>query len=49
MTKSFVKVLASIIFLRGFVTTNFQGNRAGEIASEVAGVKSVENNLLEKD
>jgi hyperosmotically inducible protein len=46
-----VKVGASsgVVQLSGFVNTRAQRNSAGEVASKVAGVKSVENNLAVKD
>jgi len=46
-----VKVIASngVVQLSGFVNTSAQRNRAGGVASKVAGVKSVENNLTVKD
>jgi hyperosmotically inducible protein len=45
-----VKVVAGngVVQLSGFVNTSAQRSRAGEVASKVAGVKSVENNLLAK-
>jgi hypothetical protein len=45
-----VKVSASdgVVQLSGFVNTNAQRSRAGEVTSKVAGVKSVENNLAVK-
>jgi osmotically-inducible protein OsmY len=46
-----VKVAASngVVQLSGFVNTGAQRTRAGEVASKVVGVKSVENNLAIKD
>ena len=46
-----VKVIAfdGGIQLSGFVKTSAQKHSAGEVASKVAGVKSVENNLTVKD
>ena len=46
-----VKVVASsgVVQLSGFVNTSAQKNSAGEVASKVVGVKSVENNLTVKD
>ena len=46
-----VKVTAGngVVQLSGFVNTSAQRNRAGEVASKVVGVKSVENNLTVKD
>jgi osmotically-inducible protein OsmY len=46
-----VKVIASngIVQLSGFVNKSAQRNQAAEVASKVAGVKSVENNLTVKD
>ena len=46
-----VKVIASngVVQLSGFVNTSAQRNSAGEVASKVVGVKSVENNLTVKD
>ena len=45
-----VKVAAcnGVAQLSGFVTTSAQKNAAGEVASKVVGVKSVENNLMVK-
>jgi hypothetical protein len=42
-----VKVIAcsGVVRLSGFVNTSAQRNRAGEVASKVVGVKSVENSL----
>jgi hyperosmotically inducible periplasmic protein len=46
-----VEVAASngVVQLSGFVNTSAQRTRAGEVASKVVGVKSVENNLTIKD
>ena len=46
-----VKVIAcnGVVQLSGFVNTSAQKNSAGEVASKVVGVKSVENNLTVKD
>ena len=46
-----VKVIAcdGVVQLSGFVNTSAQRNSAGEVASKVVGVKSVENNLTVKD
>ncbi len=46
-----VKVAAnnSAVRLSGFVNTSAQRTRAGEVASKVVGVKSVENNLAVKN
>ena len=46
-----VQVAASngVVQLSGFVNTSAQRNRAGEVASKVVGVKTVENNLTIKD
>ena len=46
-----VKVVAAngVVQLSGFVNTSAQRNSAGEVASKVVGVKSVENNLTVKD
>ena len=46
-----VKVIAGngVVQLSGFVTTSVQRNSAGEAASKVVGVKSVENNLTVKE
>ena len=44
-----VKAGDGVVQLSGFVNTNAQRNRAGEVASKVVGVKSVENNLTVKD
>ena len=46
-----VKVIASngVVHLSGFVNTSAEKSSAGEVASKVAGVKSVENNLTVKD
>ena len=46
-----VKVIASdgVAQLSGFVNTSAQRARAGEVASKVVGVKTVENNLTIKD
>jgi osmotically-inducible protein OsmY len=46
-----VQVAASngVVQLSGFVNTSAQRTRAGEVASKVVGVKSVENNLTIKD
>jgi BON domain len=46
-----VKVIAinGVVQLSGFVKTNAQRNRAGEVTGKVAGVKSVENNLAIKE
>ena len=46
-----VQVTASngVVQLSGFVNTSAQRTRAGEVASKVAGVKSVENKLTIKD
>lgn len=38
-----------VVQLSGFVNTSAQKNRAGEIASKVAGVKSVENNVTVRE
>ena len=38
-----------VVQLSGFVSTRAQMNRAGDITSQVAGVKSVENNLTVKN
>jgi hyperosmotically inducible periplasmic protein len=38
-----------VVQLSGFVNTSAQRNRAGDLASKVVGVKSVENNLTIKD
>lgn len=38
-----------VVQLSGFVNTSAQRNRAGEVASKVVGVKSVENKLTVKD
>jgi hypothetical protein len=38
-----------VVQLSGFVNTSVQRNRAGEVASKVVGVKSVENKLTVKD
>jgi hyperosmotically inducible periplasmic protein len=45
------KVIASkgVVQLSGFVNTSAQRNRAGEVASNVVGVNSVENNLTVKE
>ena len=39
----------SAVRLSGFVNTSAQRTRAGEVASKVVGVKSVENNLAVKN
>ena len=46
-----VQVAAShgVVQLVGFVSTSAQRTRAGEVASKVVNVKSVENNLTVKD
>jgi osmotically-inducible protein OsmY len=46
-----VKVITSkgVVQLSGFVNTSPQRNTAGEVASKVSGVNSVENNLTVKD
>jgi hypothetical protein len=46
-----VKVTASSggVQLSGVVNTRAQRNRAGEVTSKVAGVKSLENNLMVRD
>ena len=46
-----VKVIASdgVVQLSGLVNTSAQRTSAGEVTSKVAGVKSVENNLIVKD
>ena len=46
-----VKVIAcdGVVELSGFVNTSAQRNSAGEVASKVVGVKSVENHLTVKD
>ena len=46
-----VKVITSngVVQLSGFVHTSAQKNTAGEVASKVVGVQSVENNLTVKD
>jgi len=44
-----VAVSASVVQLNGSVKTGAQKNLAGEIASKVVGVKSIENNLTERD
>jgi osmotically-inducible protein OsmY len=46
-----VQVAASngVVQLSGFVKTSAQSTRAGEVASKVVSVKSVENNLTIKD
>ena len=46
-----VKVVASsgVVQLGGSVNTSAQKNSAGEVASKVVGVKSVENNLTAKE
>jgi len=46
-----VKVIASsgVVQLSGFVNTSAQRKSAGEVASKVVGVKSVENSLTVKD
>ena len=46
-----VKVAAcnGVVQLSGFVNTSAQRNSAGEVASKVVGVKSVENNLTVKE
>jgi osmotically-inducible protein OsmY len=46
-----VKVIAcdGVVQLSGFVKSNAQKNIAGEVTSQVVGVKSVENNLTVKD
>jgi osmotically-inducible protein OsmY len=38
-----------VVQLRGLVSTSAQRNRAGEVASKVVGVRSLENNLTVKD
>ena len=46
-----VKVVAydGLVQLSGFVKTSAQKNSAGEVASKLVGVKSVENNLTVKN
>jgi osmotically-inducible protein OsmY len=46
-----IKVVAGngVVQLSGFVNTIAQKNAAGEVASNIVGVKSVENNLAVKD
>jgi osmotically-inducible protein OsmY len=46
-----VQVAASngVVQLSGFVNTSAQRTRAGEVASKVVGVKSIENNLTIRD
>jgi len=46
-----VRVMAGngVVQLSGFVKTGAQKTAAGEVASKVAGVRSVENNLAVKD
>jgi osmotically-inducible protein OsmY len=45
-----VKVMAGngVVQLSGYVNTSAQRTSAGEVTSKVAGVKSVENNLMVK-
>ncbi|HVU18264.1 MAG TPA: BON domain-containing protein [Candidatus Didemnitutus sp.] len=40
-----VQTFKGVVQLSGFVDTPYQKQRAGEIASGIAGVRSVENNL----
>ena len=46
-----VKVMVGdgVVQLSGFVNTNAQRDRAGEVASKIVGVMSVENNLTVKE
>lgn len=44
-----VQTFKGVVQLSGFVNSRDQKNRAGDLARKVAGVKSVENNIIVKE